>query len=385
MWYYVPSKYCPSVPEADNSTSPSDWLCEALAQSATWNTKSLPASSWRRVLRTVPWMTRRSGLIYTASTADRGAAAFRESLAGIHANRSASPASDSGQPTRAISGRASAGSSMSRDQIGASTRTWRDTFDLDISTLYAPTSSALATELRRTSSRRRKSAALTNGSGSTSWPTPRGNENGEYQNERGDPDKPRATLTGAAKYFWQTPSVADGMGGHLTRGGNRNGEDLLPGQAKNWPTPDTQNARDGSHRREEAKGSHAVSLHHAVASWATPTAHDGRRPGPDTTSTQGRNLKRETEAWDRSRLDDATDAPDSLAGNVAAPSATPGDPSSSDTPTSPQQLNPMFAAWLMGWPPGWTSLAPSSSASPETEWSRWRLLMRSELSRLGWD
>lgn len=30
--------------------------------------------------------------------------------------------------------------------------------------------------------------------------------------------------------------------------------------------------------------------------WSTPSAHDGRRPGSDETSTQGRNLKREAEA-----------------------------------------------------------------------------------------
>lgn len=31
--------------------------------------------------------------------------------------------------------------------------------------------------------------------------------------------------------------------------------------------------------------------------WSTPSAHDGRRPGSDDTSTQGRNLKREAEAY----------------------------------------------------------------------------------------
>lgn len=31
--------------------------------------------------------------------------------------------------------------------------------------------------------------------------------------------------------------------------------------------------------------------------WSTPSAHDGRRPGSDDTSTQGRNLKREAEGF----------------------------------------------------------------------------------------
>jgi hypothetical protein len=32
-----------------------------------------------------------------------------------------------------------------------------------------------------------------------------------------------------------------------------------------------------------------------TGNWSTPSAHDGRRPGNDDTSTQGRNLKREAE------------------------------------------------------------------------------------------
>lgn len=37
----------------------------------------------------------------------------------------------------------------------------------------------------------------------------------------------------------------------------------------NWPTPDTQNARTGS-MRAEAKGKHAMSLHHVVEEWQGP-------------------------------------------------------------------------------------------------------------------
>lgn len=43
-----------------------------------------------------------------------------------------------------------------------------------------------------------------------------------------------------------------------------------------------------------------------------------------------------------------------------------GSESSPSTPPS-RQLNPRFAAWLMGWDPGWTSLAPLGSASSATE------------------
>lgn len=35
-----------------------------------------------------------------------------------------------------------------------------------------------------------------------------------------------------------------------------------------WPTPDTQNARSGGAMRVEAKGKHAMSLHHVVEGWS---------------------------------------------------------------------------------------------------------------------
>src|SRR5690348_14841800 len=185
-------------------------------------------------------MTRRSGRICTPSTAALGVASFLEWLGGIPVSRSVLPESGSGLPTHATSGRASAESSLSVDQLGASSRTWADTFGLDTSTLYGPTSSALATASRKASSRRRKSARATDGSDCSSWPTAtmsdgerssetmmRGNptllgaasrwptarakEDGEYQYENGDPAKPRATLTGAARH-WPTPdgSVSEG-------------------------------------------------------------------------------------------------------------------------------------------------------------------------------
>ena len=50
-----------------------------------------------------------------------------------------------------------------------------------------------------------------------------------------------------------------------------------------------------------------------------------------------------------------------------------------------RRLNPLFVAWLMGWPGGWTQLPSGRNdfESLATEWSRWSRLMRSSLSRLG--
>lgn len=47
--------------------------------------------------------------------------------------------------------------------------------------------------------------------------------------------------------------------------------------------------------RERTKAG-VSNLNEAAMMWSTPSSHDGRRPGNDDTSTQGRNLKREAEA-----------------------------------------------------------------------------------------
>ena len=50
-----------------------------------------------------------------------------------------------------------------------------------------------------------------------------------------------------------------------------------------------------------------------------------------------------------------------------------------------RRLNPLFVAWLMGWPGGWTLLPNelTDSESLATAWFRWSRLMRYSLSRLG--
>ena len=68
---------------------------------------------------------------------------------------------------------------------------------------------------------------------------------------------------------------------------------------------------------------------------------------------------------------------DSLRQAQAAPN---GPPSSIDTPTSPQRLNPAFAAWLMGWPWWWTNPGLTSCAKSEME--LYRSALRSRLSSL---
>lgn len=89
-----PSITSPSAPAAAASTPDSDWLYQQLVSSLRWRTKPLPLASWRRVCRTVPWMTQLSGAILEPSRASRGAEAWIASLQDSHVRTSARPGSD---------------------------------------------------------------------------------------------------------------------------------------------------------------------------------------------------------------------------------------------------------------------------------------------------
>jgi hypothetical protein len=205
-----------------------------------------------------------------------------------------------------------------------------------------------------------------------------------------------------------------------------------------WPTPDTQNDRDGSVMRTAAKGAHAVSLHHKAAvwptpatnsstysngfmgpnlrekaaTWPTPTAGDGKSARNRTASRQldskhhdGETLTDKVVMWrtpqaqepgiNLDRLDGAFGHRmyDKETGRLAQYSLTQQakawptprankwgfpdshgripDTTSLQAPTtqtdghecSPKcrRLNPLFVAWLMGFPIGWLGSEPSGT------------------------
>jgi hypothetical protein len=172
----------------------------------------------------------------------------------------------------------------------------------------------------------------------------------------------------------------------------------------NWMTPHGMHGTD--HTGKTGRGGEFAKQ---ATGWSTPSAHDGRRPGSDATSTQGANLKRDAELWStpvvpnggRTMSDEdvlsrgATDKGKrqvDLANEVRVwmtpnsrdwksetgsennthdktpnlsrqvyrlhqdPQTNDGPPSSESAPTSRRRLNPRFVEWLMGFPPGWTEL-----------------------------
>ena len=69
-----------------------------------------------------------------------------------------------------------------------------------------------------------------------------------------------------------------------------------------WPT--SRVSRGGYTRDNGDPEKERPTLEGAAATWATPTAHDGRRPGADIHSTQGGNLSRDAATWSTPRASD---------------------------------------------------------------------------------
>lgn len=162
-----------------------------------------------------------------------------------------------------------------------------------------------------------------------------------------------------------------------------------------WPTPDCH-AMERTNQSPSEGAAIRPTLALASKQWATPNAHDGRRPGVDDKSTQGGNLNRDAAQWPTPAARDFKGANsaehatvtgggrkhmDQLANFVEhspqAQAIQPGPQSSSNSPGSRRRLNPAFACWLMGWLWFWTNPAVTSSAqSAMASWrSRQRALM----------
>ena len=207
-----------------------------------------------------------------------------------------------------------------------------------------------------------------------------------------------------------------------------------------WPTATStdQKMSGVSENWSKESGRHSgTTLTDAAKNWATPTAHDGRRPGKGDKSTQGRNLKREVNerVWPTPAARDVkgTNSKSYAArggatkgeqlpnfvkhqvgpwarGEYPTPSATrygssqnegsvahdrpsrgtpsletwasslpaqttkiDGEESSKSNHTFVPRLNPAFVSWLMGYPWFWTRATPISFGAAETRWWLLRL------------
>ena len=155
----------------------------------------------------------------------------------------------------------------------------------------------------------------------------------------------------------------------------KQGHHIKGNDYSSWPTPDTQNFRDGSKLRRGSYMNHSISLHHKAAYWPTVTAQEfphldmelnekNRREPKKGKTDHSMNLQDTSRTW-------STPSARDYRGTVDPPGKknTYKDPdmylsihrdqtTTKDGHTcSPtcRRLNPRFAEWLMGLPRGWTS------------------------------
>ncbi len=160
-----------------------------------------------------------------------------------------------------------------------------------------------------------------------------------------------------------TPSVADTMGGHLSRGGDRSEELLLPGMAQrvteNWATPSASPWRSGDHSDETWKRN-ARPLNEQATHWSTPRASDGEKGGPNQSfGAGGTPLPTQANGF----LHGA--ATGYRSGPLARPIAGRGRPFSLGGRTLRPQLSALFVEWLMGVPLGMTCVCATEGTVSE--------------------
>lgn len=331
----------------------------------------MPPQHWPRAWKRATWLRRLSGLTSEPSALEHGVESWIASLRATRASPTVSPESAAGPTTTASSSTRCCVSSTSAGLIVCSERTSRGT-RTDSLRLSSDHWSEWVTALRQESSLRPRSEQATGESGCSSWPTASVMLTGEAT----DPE------VFAAR---QARAKAKGYNG------NGCGPDLAMA-AKMWPTARVE--RGGYTRDKGDPEQERPTLEGLAKQWSTPSAHDGRRPGADIHSTQGRNLNREAAQWptpaarDHKGVNSTEHVETNGTGrchldqlpNFVEHCFSPPVPATPDGPASlPQRrvLSPQFVEWLMGWPIGWTDSAPV-----ETGLSHWLLLMRGRLSTL---
>lgn len=297
MWLRIPTSHC--SPATEDSTWPSDALCQKLAASVTWRGKLLRPQSWRLAWKTEGWRKRLSGLTLSPSQADCFVAAWLDSLAG-------SPAR-----TSALQG----DKPESRESEADCFLRLSDSF-----ASWSPSSGCFSKTSRQFSIFRQEQPFLEN------LPKSGSMRNGE---------------------LYERPMLVDRIGesGRLCTHGEA---DLVEGQTMHWPTPRTITGGAESAQRKQELGrteSGGSDLQSAAANWPTPKARDSKsaegqagmmRNNPDLNVIASRFFL------------------------PAPPTSTHGGKSPSG---STRRLNPDFVDWLMGLIPGWTDYAPLETAS----------------------
>lgn len=251
MWFYIPLNSSPASECLERAPEPhSSYSASSTAPFATWSGKPLQPRSLPGLWKREPLIRRLSGLTCLPSTAQRGADAWISSLRASRARTSALPGGVLGlmASARACSSTSSTLPTLARREASF----WRTS---QPSLLPPP---PLWTKPKGFSKNAPLPASWEN------WPTAGGTRSGS---------------------LFPRPTWGPATGAH--------GGSALHGGA--WPTPDTGHERMNRSASPGAADRPTIAL--AAKLWATPNAHDGRRPGADLKSTQGGNLNRDAVMW----------------------------------------------------------------------------------------
>lgn len=424
MWLRIPTSHCLAATE--DSTSPSDALCQRLAASATWRGKLLRPQSWRLAWRTEGWRKHLSGLTLPPSQANSFVAAWLDSLAGSPAKTSALLADkrESRESGADCSLRSSDSFASWSPSSGSFLRTSRqfsifrqeqpfsenlprsgsmrngELFERPMlvdrtgesGRLCWPTAVATDSNGARNETSGR-SMASQHHSGTTlndaiiKWPTPRSADSESCGNYPGAVD----SMTGAAR-MWVTPRVANikGSAKRLAQGSNES----IESQAQMWMTPNvplggrTNTAEQVQAKGKTDNGKRQISLEGQTMHWPTPQTRDTKSPDMEGSGNYERKMENgwtidlnsaaanwPTPATRDYRSPNAASHMDRSTGakhldqlpNFIEHSFLPVPPTSTHGGKSPsgstRRLNPDFVDWLMGLIPGWTDYAPLETAS----------------------
>lgn len=387
MWLHLPISICSQESPCSGKASKqdADTLASRLSASVMLRGKYMPQEFWQRVCKKGALPKHLCIPMSKPSEAENSAVKWMRSLAGSHAKTSAWQAS--GPESKGQSRDSGLNFSASFATFDPASSSWKTSQVSLITQLldeYSETWPRQGSMRNGVVFRRRKLGRHISAKDGSVWPTTRSSSGGG--NRSGYPGAPyRPALAQVVQdETWKTPH---GMAG-IDHTGKLGGGGEFAKQVTQWQTPATDSFRSRGGDRVDEQG-----LDQQARLWATPNAHDGRRPGSDATSTQGANLKRDAEAWQTPQSRDFRSGliePETAAKHLgtrplneqvcslqAPVTARPGQQC---PPTLRPRLNPAFVCTLMGMPWYWTHPEPINSGAQEM--ALWRLRLDSHLSRL---
>lgn len=432
-WLYLPSSCLPaSGCSVKGCELGSNTWASRIAPFATLSGKLMQPASWLRAWRKARWMRHLSGPTLPPSHLNSSAEKWISSLPDSRARTCRLPAAE-----KVLTGRAADSSSipLTSQRLavrgGCFWRTLQESF-LPTPPLWTkPMASFLNGHVPESWGSFPTAGGTRNGSlfqrpmwvpimggrdgsasrGERDWMTPKAGACGATSRTSGiSPEK--STALQAQAHHWLTPHGMSGMevetgkagaGGEfakqathwttptaLERSGQGERNSALTLDVKQWSTPKASEMDRGVCPSEMNRRSPSLlaEAHH----WAMPKATDGTKGGPNQAGSKGDLMLPSMAAkWPTPTATDSEQAGSVNAGHLTLYRATrgysplgpmirDGDQSSNDSPKSPRHLNPLFGAWLMGWPSTWVIAEPHVLSALETV--LWRSRLQSHLSSL---